>query len=208
VSLQLITAPALEPITLSEMKIQCGLGPMEDSDQLREQILAEQLRPAMASAREQCEAMCARAFITQTWQMTLDRFPRWKEEYEVHHRLDIRLPLPTFQELVSFTYLDYSGTEQDMMVTGSWGYQLVKGGDTRMERIRPPAGRGWPITEWQSPDAVTISFNCGFGDMPADVPHAVRTAVEIMAQWIYEGCKGAQPQAIQALLTPYIIDIV
>jgi uncharacterized phiE125 gp8 family phage protein len=208
VSLALVTPPAAEPITLSEMKIQCGLGPMEDTDQLREQLVAEQLRPAIAAATQHCEGICARAFITQAWKFTLDRFPHYSDRYLVPDHQDIRLPLPTFQTLDTFTYADTAGVVQDNKATGAWGYQLVMGGDTRQARLRPPIARGWPLTQWHLADAVVMQFTCGFGPTPADMPWAVRTAVKIYAQWLYEGSKGSAPEVVVSLLTPYIIDIV
>ncbi|MDP9039834.1 MAG: hypothetical protein M3O02_11280 [Acidobacteriota bacterium] len=207
-SLHLVTPPAVLPVTLSELKLQLGFGPMEDTDQLREQIVAEQIRPAITAATDQCEAICARAFITQTWRMTLDGFPRWHERYEIEHRNDITIPLPTFQTLDAFTYIDPTGTVQDVMAAGGWGYQLVSGGDRQTARLRPKVAEPWPFTLVEQADAVAITFTCGFGDTPGAVPYAVRAAVKLCAEWIYNGSKGIQPPAIAALLSPYVIDIV
>ena len=206
--LQLITPPAVEPVTLGEMNIQLGLGPMESADQLQEQQIAEKVRPAIVAARQRCESICARAFITQTWEMKLQNFPYWHIDYKIPHRLDIQIPLPTFQTLDAFTYIDVGGVSQDMMATGGWGYQLVEGADTRPARLRPPIGRLWPVTLIEQADAVTIRFTCGFGDTASSLPYSVRNAVKILTEWYYNGAKGLEPEAVHALLAPYIVEVV
>ena len=202
-SLMLITAPAVEPVSLSEMKLQCGFGPMEDSDQLREQTLAEQLREAIIAARQYVENETARALITQTWTLTLDRFPRWRGEYSGRHRQDIPLPLPKFQTLNAFTYTDLTGVVQDMTAPGGWGYQLVSGGDTRPAYLRPPVFLSWPPTEYTAADAVSITFTCGYGDTAASVPLPLRSAIKLIAQHLFENRPGPYPPAINLFLSNY-----
>ena len=203
-SLTLITAPAVEPVTLSEMKIQCGFGPVEDTDELRSQVLAEDLRDAIRTAREHVENVLARALITQTWTLTLDRFPTPGPLYTGHGRFDIVIPLPTFQALNAFTYLDTGGNLQDMTAVDGWGYQLVSGGDTQPARLRPPVYLFWPPTEYTAADSVSLTFTCGYGDTPQSVPTAIRRAIRLVAQHIFENRPGAFPEAIDMLLTPYI----
>ena len=202
-SLKLTTPPALEPVTLAEMKSQCGFGPMEDTDKLREDVLAEDLRAAIRSAREQCENETGRAFITQTWTMTLNRFPRWGDKYLVHEQLEIDLPRPTLQSLDTFTYLDATGTAQDMMATGAWGYQVSGVGGDEPALLRPPSFLGWPLTQLETTDTVTIVFTCGFGDNPEDVPYSLRQAVKLRSKWYFEGASGPEPSAVRSLLNQF-----
>lgn len=203
-SLTLIVPPAIEPVSLYEMKLQCGLSPFEDTDQLREQTLADDLRASIVAARQDCENLTGRAFITQTWQMTLSRFPRSGDEYQIHDRFDIPIPLPKFGKLVSFTFVDETQTVQDMMTTGGWGYQLVQGGDFQPARLRPPVLRSWPVTYFDQADAVVIQFTCGYGDTIGSVPLAIRNAIKVNAKWMYEGCRGDQPKAVRSLLNSYM----
>ena len=207
-SLTLITGPAVEPVTLAEMKLQCGLGPMEDSDQLREQTLAEQIRSAVQTARQHVENQLVRALMTQTWRLTLDRFPNGGGDYSGHNWLDIPLPLPKYQGLTAFTYLDYAGVSQDMTAPGAWGYQLVSGGDTRQACLRPPIGLGWPVTLWNRSECVAITFTCGYGDTPATVPGPIRNAVKLAAQHLFEQRSGPFPVAVDALLAPYVNQLI
>lgn len=202
-SLTLITAPAVEPVTLAQMKLQCGFGPFEDSDQLREQTLAEQLRAAITAARQHVENVLARALITQTWTYTLDHFPYENAKYQNHHGHDIVLPLPKFQALDAFTYIDSAGNVQDMMAPGSWGYQLVSGGDTTPAKLRPPLFRYWPPTEYTACDTVVITFTSGYGATGASVPTAILSAIKIAAQHIFENRPGSFPTMVDMLLAPY-----
>ena len=202
-SLTLITGPALEPVTLSEMKLQCGFGPMEDTDQFREQTLAEQLRSAVAASRAHCENVTGRAFITQTWQLTLNRFPHPSSEYQIDQSLDIDLPVPKFLSLLSFTYIDVFLVTQDMMAATGWGYQLVMGGDTRPARLRPPLNFYWPFTRWGIADSVAITFTAGYGPTVDTVPAAIRNAIKIHAKWLFEGAVGNPPPAVDSLLSLY-----
>ena len=200
-SLTLITPPAIEPVSLYEMKLQCGFSPVEDTDKVRSEMLATQLRSAISAARLDCENITGRAFITQAWTLTRDRFPGFTDEYLIENRLDIGLPMPKFGTLTAFTYIDYAGVLQDNMLTGAWGYQLVAGGDTRQARLRPPVGRGWPNTQWNVANAVTISFTCGYGATALSVPATIRQAIKLNAQWFYDGCEGPQPPSVKALLS-------
>jgi hypothetical protein len=182
VSFTLITPPAIEPVSLYEMKLQCGFGPLEDTDKVRGEILADQLRPAIAAARADCENITGRAFVTQSWKLTLDHFPRYSDEYRIPNRLDIGLPMPKFGSLTAFTYIDYAGVLQDNTLPLAWGYQLVSGGDTRQARLRPPVFMGWPWTLWHVADAVSITFKCGYGG-PVTVTTAAASAILTGPVW-------------------------
>ena len=64
--LALSAAPATEPITLTEAKLWLKVDDSTDDDLITALIIA---------ARQACEDYTHRSLITQTWQMTLDRFP-------------------------------------------------------------------------------------------------------------------------------------
>lgn len=198
-SLRLTTPPAMEPVTLNEMKLQCGLSPFEDTDLLREQTLAEQLRSAVTAARSSLEEELGLAFITQSWTMALDRFPHAGIEYLARDRFDIVLPRPALQGLASFVYLDTGGIAQNMMLAGSWGYQITGAGGNQPARIRPHAGFAWPPTQYGATDAVVIGFTCGFGDTAASVPMPIRNAIKLRAKWLYGGAVGSEPVAVRML---------
>ena len=66
----LVSAPATEPVSLAEVKSYLRIDGTADDAVLT--IL-------IASARRSAEEYTKRAFITQTWQLTLDRFGRARD---------------------------------------------------------------------------------------------------------------------------------
>lgn len=172
--LQLITAPAVEPVDVAEAMLQLGLGSPSDTD-LNDQLTA-QLTGLVKAARRRCENITGRAFITQRWKYTLNRFPRRHGDYYEPLVHDIPMPLPNFQGLDAFTYIDVGGVVQDNMAQGAWGYQIVSGGDTRPAKIRPPYLQGWPPTQFHIADPVSFTYLCGYGN-PATVSMTQNLAV-------------------------------
>ena len=64
--LQLVTPPAAEPVSLSEAKEHSRITGTDEDDLITTFIEA---------AREYCEEYQNRAYITQTWDLSLDEFP-------------------------------------------------------------------------------------------------------------------------------------
>lgn len=170
-SIRLITPPATEPITLNEAKLQCGFGPMQDSDRAASQILNEKLRAFVVTAREACENYINRVFITQRWQIVLDGFPGYSTRYERNGYPEIRLPKPPFQSVESFQYIDTAGVVQDLVLDASygtdpnpptWAYQLERGSETQPGRLISAYPRYFPPTRLV-PGNVIVKFRCGYG---------------------------------------------
>jgi hypothetical protein len=198
--LVLVTPPAVEPVTLADIKLQCGYSPIEDTDPVRSDMLAQRLRRLGKVARKRCEDYCDRAFITQDWQWSLDRLPHagfcgvsrtgfdaidaalfpYVEMFRGVPAL--KLPKPKFQQIVSFTYLDTSGASQNM---SDWGYRLDPGGDFGPAKLYPPEGKGWPATK-PVPNAIQITVRTGYGDTPADQPPTVQQSILFLTQFYDE----------------------
>ena len=64
--LTLVTAPASEPVSLTEAKAHLRLDSADDDS-----LITALIR----SARETAEAHMRRALVSQTWRLSLDRFP-------------------------------------------------------------------------------------------------------------------------------------
>lgn len=170
-STTLIIPPTAEPVTLSDVKLQLGFGPMQDSDRAAAQILNDKLRGFITAARKWCEDYCQRAFLTQTYVLRRDSFPGHNLRYEWNGYPEIRLPFPPLQSIVSFQYIDVSGTPQTLTQDTTfgvnpqnpqYGYQLERGDDTRFGRLLPPFARPWPPTR-MVPANVIVTYRCGFG---------------------------------------------
>jgi hypothetical protein len=170
-TIDMIAGPVAEPVTVNDVKLQLGFGPMQDSDRAASQILNEQLRNHINSAREFCESWCRRVFITQTWQLLLDSFPSVALRYDRNGYPELWLPKPPFQSVVFFTYVDTSGTTQTLTQDASYGvnlaapfygYQLSRGSRTQPARLLPPWARPW-APQRMVPDNTVVRFRCGYG---------------------------------------------
>lgn len=157
-------ATALEPVPLEVFKAHYRI---DDADE--DALIAEKLR----QARELVEQMANRQLITSTYTYQIDGFPTGTSDL-------IQLPGGTLQSVTSISYVDGNG---DTQTWGSSNYDV----DTRHVpgRIGLAYNRTWPtIRDWGLP--VTITYVAGYGDNPADVPEALRGAIEMIAAELLE----------------------
>lgn len=171
--LSLVTAPAVEPVTLAEAKAQCNVV-IANADAL----IASLIR----AAREHVETATHRPLITQTWDLKLDGFPCGC----------IELPLPPVSSVTSVSYVDTDGATQ---VWSSALYQtdLPAGPFAGPARIEPIYGGQYPIAR-SVLNAVTVRFVCGYGASAESVPDALRQAIKLMVSHFYDA--GRQPVVI------------
>lgn len=155
-------APAEEPITLAEAKLHLRVDSNDDDTLITNLIVA---------AREWCEGFQNRAYITQSYVLTMDRFPR---------RDFIRIPRPPLQSIAS---VKYTSSEGIVMTIDPGDYQV----DTNSEpgRIVLAVGKSWPATTLQAANAVAIDFTAGYGTA-SDVPQAVKQAMLLLIGGWYE----------------------
>jgi uncharacterized phiE125 gp8 family phage protein len=198
----LITPPAVEPVSLHDLKLQCGLSPVEDTDHVKEMANTQQLRRFIRTARAMCEDTTRRVFITQTWQMLLDGWPRVDRLYQNHGHHPVLLPKQPFQSLGDFTYVDTQGIVQPM---SGWGYQLDPGSDSQPARLNPPYLMPWPPTRL-IPNNISITFTCGYGATGASVPQPILDAILLLAQFFRDGypMEKEPPPIVNDMLGPYI----
>ena len=143
--LELTTAPASEPVTLTEAKAQCRVElSFADDDAL--------LTRAIQSAREEAEGMTGRVFITQTWTLKMDRFPASQEV-----RIS-KLPL------ISVTHIKYVDENGDLQTLAAADYVVDKSGV--VPRIYLAYEKSWPVTR-DEPNAIRIEFIAGYGAQAA-----------------------------------------
>lgn len=167
--LKLFTAPASEPLTVTEVKARLRITISdEDTD----------LAALLAECRELCERECQRAFITQTWVLYLDDFPRGGDR-------SIRLPMPPLVSVTHVKYHDVDGTQQTY---SSASYHVATGADPG--RVVPVDGGVWPAVDYGRPEAVEIRFVCGFGAAAA-VPAAAKNAILVTMADRRENPQGA-----------------
>jgi uncharacterized phiE125 gp8 family phage protein len=156
-NLQVVTAPALEALTLEEAKahVRVELDNTDEDDYLRGLI-----RTATRMARDGT----SKALLTQTLALRLDRFPC----------TEIYLPCPPLQSVSSITYLDTSNVLQTLAATK---YQVVGARATPDELapdgyVRPSYGNAWPTT-YPVPECVVITYVAGWASAEA-VPDGIK----------------------------------
>ncbi|MEM4234908.1 MAG: head-tail connector protein [Candidatus Methanomethylicaceae archaeon] len=186
--LKLLTPPAVEPISLSEIKLHLRIdGTSEDT----------LLNVLITTARQHVEAITRRALIQQQWQLILDDW--WDDVLE--------LPLPPLISVDSLTYKDASGGI-NTMPSSDYIYETVGIG-----RLRLAKGKSFPSVELYSIGAIKITFTAGYGSDGVDVPEPIRHAIRLLVGHYYENReaviveRGANimqlPVAVDALLAPF-----
>ena len=179
-SLRRATAPAVEPVTLSEAKAHCRVDTTADDALIQSYI---------TTAREWVEDYIDRALVTQQLVMKLDAFPA-----------EIELPRPPMiasgtATAVTITY-----------VTGeSGGTATLSASEYRVDRdstpgvIRTLYGGSWP-SHLLDQNSVTVSWWAGYGDA-ASVPQRVKSALLMCVHELYEKRgDGQMPAAAMRLL--------
>ncbi len=160
---QLVTPPAQEPVDLATAKAQCRIS-VGDDDGL--------LLGYVAAAREYCEKLCGRAFITQEWDFWL---PGWPPANR------IRIP---FAPLQSVEYLKYTDSSETATTVDPSIYVVQPGATPgelvlRFAQIWPPIvmSPSWPIN---------VRFKAGYGDAASKVPQSIKQAILMLAAHWYE----------------------
>lgn len=157
--LSLVSAPAAEPLTATEVKAHCRVEITDDDTLIESQITA---------ARQLVEKFLRRRLVTQTWDLFLDRFPS-----------EIRVPYPPLVSVSSISYVDTSGSTQTLSSTLYTVDAYREPG-----RIRPAYGQTWPATRCHVND-VTVRYVAGFGAASA-VPKAIKQAMLLILEHWYE----------------------
>ncbi len=184
--LALITGPAREPVSLTEVLAHCRISSVDEDGLIAGYMLA---------ARHYVEGYTRRALITQQCRLTID--DGWPDV--------VTLPR---SPLVSFDQGHYGDTAGVQQALASSSYMVSTSG---MEgRLVPAFGSRWPSVRAQI-DAISVDFTCGYGDQPGAVPAPIRHAVLLLIGHWYENREavvigstvGELPLAVEALLFPF-----
>jgi uncharacterized phiE125 gp8 family phage protein len=164
-SLIRITPPAIDPVTLEEMKDHSHVdGSTEDA----------RIQNFIRTAVERLDGragILGRCLITQSWRLMLGGFPQ-----------SIVLPLPPCQAVLQIAYIDPAGAAQTLPAEA---YQVFGLGGDEPAQILPAFGASFPATRrW--PESVSVEFRAGYGDAAAAVPEPLRTAIKLHAAHLYE----------------------
>lgn len=122
------------------------------------------------AATYKAEDYCRRAFVTQSWTYTLDRFPLW----------ELKIPRPPLISLTSLTYIDTDGNTQTL---SSSAYRLATNGTPA--RLTPAYNTVWPVVRPQTIDSVTLVYSAGYGSASSNVPEPIVSAVKLILGHLY-----------------------
>lgn len=183
-----LVPPALEPVTLDEVKAHLRVDVADEDAYIASLI---------AAARALSESLTGRALITQTLQMSLDRWPSCGRAVD--------LPRAPVQSIVSVEVVDASGST---VAVDAQDYEVdVLGIPARM---MPARGSLWPVPGPRM-GGIKITFVAGFGDIPGDIPSGLRQMLLLLcAHWFErreavagDGLAGL-PLGIGALMQPFM----
>lgn len=184
----LITGPALEPVSLADVKAHLRVDG-DDDDLL--------LQAAIVSARYHVETLTRRFLIEQTWRVYLDAWPR---------KRIVRLPPAPLISVDAVTVYDANG---DPQTVDPDDYEV----DTAAVPGRVILAAAAPAPAARAVNGIEIDVTVGYGPSSVDVPAALRQAVLMLVTHWYEhrGAVGhdlavlVAPLGFEALVAPYRI---
>ena len=186
--LVLVTAPASEPVTLTEAKAHMRIeSSFTDEDTLITSLIAR--------ARRHVETLTERSLLTTTWRLEFTGGGGFDEGGLEPCGGVVILPKPPLIAITTVTYTDANGV-----------VQTLSSGDYRADAGVEP-GRLWPAyaTPWPTgrpgPAAFSITYTAGYANAAAVPGPMVQAIHELVAHW-HENREGVPP-TVGHLLEPW-----
>lgn len=205
--LKLVTAPAVDPVSVADVKNYLRINGTTDDAMLGAFITA---------AVNVVESYLGRRLITQTWALFMDRFPgnydfsqlrdgvqegKLSEYFATEKHIDLPLmPLRAIDHLKTYDNLDASYT----MSASEYFVDTV----SEPGRISLRTDSTWPTTDLRQANGIEVQFQVGYGAAGSSVPAGIIQAIKEIVAKFYEsrGCSDTSiPAVAVALLTPYKI---
>lgn len=159
----LSTAPAREPMELSEIKEQLRIDHSAED---------EALTKYMTAVRRKVERDNNLALLTQSWKLYLNRFPVGN--------CAIRIMKRPVQSITAIKYLD---TDGNLITLAASAYTLDK--DAFIPEIHPVYNTYWPAARYFT-HSVEIEFVAGYSSNPLQIPEEVKLALKLLIGHYYE----------------------
>ena len=186
-ALSLITAPAAEPLTATQVKLHSRVSTTVEDDLVDSWIV---------TGRKLAEQHQRKAFINQTWEMAFDSFPS----------MPVFLMRPPLTGVTKISYFDYEDSETVLYDSGSpvgtedW---FIVDTSSSPGRVSLAYGITWPAVVLRSIDCVKFRYACGYGDDSSYVPDEVKDAIYLYCTYRYENRadeSGGAPKQFYNLL--------
>ncbi len=180
----IVSAPASEPVTASELRTHLRADSTELPDGEANALITD--------ARTEIENMTGVAFITQSWRLSLDRWPAGGEAWwdgvretsitELYNSNTFQsLALPSFplQSITSVTVYDEASNASVITVSNVFDVDTYQ----TPGRITLKRGQTWPLA-LRANDAIQIVYVAGYTSA-ANVPAPMKRAVKQLAAFLY-----------------------
>lgn len=181
----LIVPPAVEPVTLEDLKAHARVD-FDDDDG----VLSGYLKSAVQHL-DGYRGVLGRCMVNQGWSVS---FSAWSPV--------LPLPFPDVSVAV-VTYLDGDGLP---VVLDAAQYELIEGATGARLVFHQFSA---PLLYAQSCAPITVSLTAGFGPAATDVPAPLVHAIKLLAAHWYENreavgkVQSALPMGVAALISPY-----
>lgn len=193
-SLQLVTPPSGEPLQLSDVQLY-----LRTSDSAEEPLLDS----LITAARRRAEEQFNRAYLTQTWDLFLDNFPREDSGLDI----PIIIPRWPLQSIAGVFYTPYGSTEQTLAGSN----YTVDPGSPGPGRVVPNspllgtfvyAGFGlWPTNQLVAARGVRVRFTSGYASPDVIPDQDLQHLRLLVAHWYqHRDADQAIPAGIDQLL--------
>ncbi|MCE3262621.1 MAG: hypothetical protein K0R43_1700 [Pseudoduganella sp.] len=176
---RLITPPATPALSLADAKDALKI---DTSDQ------DAQVEAWVAGITAHAEHLTGRAFVTQTWRVTLDAFP---DAIELAH--------PPISAVSSVKFIDTNGVLQTL---DPQDYVLDK--ESEPGYVVPAPEKSWPSTASQI-NAVKVEYTCGYG-VDTDIPESIRLYLIAKLREQYDPAIKADKGTVQSSFLDRLLD--
>lgn len=185
-SLELIRPPAVEPVSIAEVKAHARIDTSEE-----DAIVAS----LITTSRLSIEAALGLGLVSQDWRIRLDAVPRSGV---------IALPLRPLAAVLAVRVRDAAGGS---VTLGGADYEV----DAASVPPRIALSRAASVQPGVRLSGIEVDVTVGYGDAAADVPAPIRQALLMLFAHWYEhrepvavaGAPARIPDTVDALLAPY-----
>lgn len=160
---KLITPPTVEPFDLTEAKSHLRV-----TSTLEDALITSWI----TATRRMIERYLNRALITQEYELYLDTWPC----------TEIKLPFGSLQSVESVKVFIIDGTESTLVESDYYWVDDV----SEPAMVIRKYNAVWPVPQYARPNAIKITFTCGYGDAGSDVPEDIISAIKIRLTDLHE----------------------